>query len=50
MARLGLMALPVAFFGVFFAWPVAAIVARLRRELDESLARLERVAASSPRT
>lgn len=28
MTRLGLMALPVAFFGVFFAWPVAAIVAR----------------------
>ena len=27
-ARLGLMAVPVAFFGVFFAWPVAAIVAR----------------------
>ncbi|CAL9609383.1 hypothetical protein SUDANB140_05607 [Streptomyces sp. enrichment culture] len=27
-ARLGLMALPVAFFAVFFAYPVAAIVAR----------------------
>lgn len=27
-ARLGLMALPAAFFAVFFAWPVAAIVAR----------------------
>lgn len=27
-ARLGLMVLPVAFFGVFFAYPVAAIVAR----------------------
>lgn len=27
-ARLGLMALPVAFFAVFFAWPVAAIVSR----------------------
>ncbi|MCT9079707.1 ABC transporter permease [Streptomyces fulvoviolaceus] len=27
-ARLGLMAVPVAFFAVFFAWPVAAIVAR----------------------
>jgi len=27
-ARLGLLALPVAFFAVFFAWPVAAIVAR----------------------
>ncbi|MFD9043665.1 ABC transporter permease [Streptomyces bottropensis] len=27
-ARLGLMALPVAFFGVFFAHPVAAIVVR----------------------
>ncbi|MFE9768481.1 ABC transporter permease [Streptomyces sp. NPDC005808] len=27
-ARLGLMALPVAFFGVFFAYPVVAIVAR----------------------
>ncbi len=27
-ARLGLMALPVAFFGLFFAYPVAAIVAR----------------------
>ncbi|MGQ4384426.1 ABC transporter permease [Streptomyces sp. SAS_270] len=27
-ARLGLMAVPVAFFGVFFAYPVAAIVAR----------------------
>ncbi|MGW3409925.1 ABC transporter permease [Streptomyces sp. NPDC000888] len=27
-ARFGLMALPVAFFGVFFAYPVAAIVAR----------------------
>ncbi|MEU6806708.1 ABC transporter permease [Streptomyces neyagawaensis] len=27
-ARLGLMALPVAFFGVFFAYPVAAIVVR----------------------
>lgn len=27
-ARLGLMALPVAFFALFFAWPVAAIVAR----------------------
>ncbi|CAM5253932.1 iron ABC transporter permease [Streptomyces canarius] len=26
--RLGLMALPVAFFALFFAWPVAAIVAR----------------------
>lgn len=26
--RLGLMAVPVAFFAVFFAWPVAAIVAR----------------------
>lgn len=26
--RLGLMALPVAFFGVFFAYPVAAIVVR----------------------
>ncbi|MFS4096624.1 ABC transporter permease [Streptomyces sp. AF1A] len=26
--RLGLLALPVAFFAVFFAWPVAAIVAR----------------------
>lgn len=26
--RLGLLALPVAFFGVFFAYPVAAIVAR----------------------
>lgn len=28
MARLGLMAVPVAFFAVFFAWPVAAIVTR----------------------
>jgi thiamine transport system permease protein len=27
-ARLGLMAVPVAFFGIFFAYPVAAIVAR----------------------
>lgn len=27
-ARLGLMAVPVAFFAVFFAWPVAAIVTR----------------------
>ncbi|MGC0329236.1 thiamine transport system permease protein [Streptomyces sp. SAI-170] len=27
-ARLGLMALPVAFFGLFFAYPVAAIVER----------------------
>ncbi|CAM5506061.1 Sulfate transport system permease protein CysW OS=Streptomyces griseorubiginosus OX=67304 GN=cysW PE=3 SV=1 [Streptomyces griseorubiginosus] len=27
-ARLGLMAVPVAFFAVFFAWPVAAIVKR----------------------
>lgn len=27
-ARLGLLAVPVAFFGVFFAWPVAAIVRR----------------------
>ncbi|MFM9594399.1 ABC transporter permease [Streptomyces scabiei] len=27
-ARLGLMALPVAFFGLFFAYPVAAIVVR----------------------
>ncbi|MGW7300189.1 ABC transporter permease [Streptomyces sp. NPDC054829] len=27
-ARLGLLALPVAFFGVFFAYPVAAILAR----------------------
>lgn len=27
-ARLGLLALPAAFFAVFFAWPVAAIVAR----------------------
>ncbi|MFE6286880.1 ABC transporter permease [Streptomyces sp. NPDC057877] len=27
-ARLGLLALPVAFFGVFFAYPVTAIVAR----------------------
>ncbi|WP_408996417.1 ABC transporter permease [Streptomyces europaeiscabiei] len=27
-ARLGLMVLPVAFFGVFFAYPVAAIVVR----------------------
>ncbi len=27
-ARLGLLAVPVAFFGVFFAWPVAAIVTR----------------------
>ncbi|WP_422070616.1 ABC transporter permease [Streptomyces orinoci] len=27
-ARLGLMALPLAFFGVFFGYPVAAIVAR----------------------
>ncbi|MFF4056762.1 ABC transporter permease [Streptomyces sp. NPDC001668] len=27
-ARLGLMAVPVAFFAVFFAWPVAAIMAR----------------------
>ncbi|WP_203615642.1 iron ABC transporter permease [Streptomyces sp. SID13726] len=27
-ARLGLLAGPVAFFGVFFAWPVAAIVRR----------------------
>lgn len=27
-ARLGLMALPVAFFAVFFAWPVASIVER----------------------
>lgn len=26
--RLGLLALPAAFFAVFFAWPVAAIVAR----------------------
>lgn len=26
--RLGLMALPVAFFGVFFAWPVVSIVDR----------------------
>ncbi|CAL9293660.1 hypothetical protein SUDANB180_05386 [Streptomyces sp. enrichment culture] len=26
--RLGLMALPVAFFALFFAWPVAAIVTR----------------------
>ncbi|MFK8910034.1 ABC transporter permease, partial [Streptomyces sp. YS-3] len=26
--RLGLMALPLAFFGLFFAWPVAAIVGR----------------------
>ncbi|WP_374064102.1 ABC transporter permease [Streptomyces himalayensis] len=28
LARLGLMALPVAFFAAFFAYPVAAIVAR----------------------
>ncbi len=28
VARLGLMAVPVAFFAVFFAYPVAAIVAR----------------------
>lgn len=28
VTRLGLMALPVAFFALFFAWPVAAIVAR----------------------
>ena len=27
-ARLGLVAVPVAFFAVFFAYPVAAIVAR----------------------
>ncbi len=27
-ARLGLMVLPVAFFALFFAWPVAAIVTR----------------------
>jgi thiamine transport system permease protein len=27
-ARLGLIVLPVAFFALFFAWPVAAIVAR----------------------
>lgn len=27
-ARLGLLLVPVAFFAVFFAWPVAAIVAR----------------------
>nr|WP_309485441.1 iron ABC transporter permease [Streptomyces sp. WELS2] len=27
-ARLGLLALPVAFFALFFAWPVAAIVTR----------------------
>lgn len=33
-ARLGLLALPVAFFGVFFAYPVAAIVSRGLRTGD----------------
>lgn len=41
-ARLGLLALPVAFFGVFFAYPVAAIVARGLR--DGGVWRLGRIA------
>ncbi|MBV2353510.1 iron ABC transporter permease [Streptomyces sp. J2-1] len=40
-ARLGLTALPVAFFAVFFAWPVAAIVARgLRTDTGWQLGRI----------
>ncbi|GAA5038582.1 iron ABC transporter permease [Streptomyces siamensis] len=41
-ARLGLMAVPVAFFAVFFAYPVAAIVARGLK--TDGQWRLERIA------
>ncbi|MFB7333603.1 ABC transporter permease [Streptomyces adustus] len=47
-ARFGLMALPVAFFGVFFAWPVAAITARgLKSDGAWHLGRITDVLAQS---
>lgn len=47
-ARLGLMAVPVAFFAVFFAYPVAAIVARgLRVDGGWRFARIGDVLAQS---
>jgi thiamine transport system permease protein len=47
-ARLGLMAVPVAFFAVFFAWPVAAIVARgLKDDGGWHLGRIADVAGSA---
>ncbi|MFC5638621.1 ABC transporter permease [Streptomyces bullii] len=47
-ARLGLMAVPVAFFAVFFAYPVAAIVARgLRADGTWHLGRIADVLAQS---
>ncbi|MER5831668.1 iron ABC transporter permease [Streptomyces sp. NPDC002130] len=47
-ARLGLLAVPVAFFAVFFAYPVAAIVARgLKTDGAWHLARLGEVLAQS---
>ncbi|WP_415923776.1 ABC transporter permease [Streptomyces scabiei] len=47
-ARLGLMALPVAFFGLFFAYPVAAIVVRgLKTGGSWDLGRIGEVLADS---
>ncbi|WP_199314921.1 ABC transporter permease [Streptomyces cadmiisoli] len=47
-ARLGFIALPVAFFGLFFAYPVAAIVARgLKADGDWRFGRIVEVAAQS---
>ncbi|TDT30194.1 thiamine transport system permease protein [Streptomyces sp. BK208] len=47
-ARLGLMAVPVAFFAVFFAYPVAAIVARgLKTDGVWRLGRIGEVLAQS---
>ncbi|MFD5571923.1 ABC transporter permease [Streptomyces cadmiisoli] len=47
-ARLGLITLPVAFFGLFFAYPVAAIVARgLKADGDWRFGRIVEVAAQS---
>ncbi|WP_405896111.1 MULTISPECIES: ABC transporter permease [unclassified Streptomyces] len=47
-ARLGLMVLPVAFFGVFFAYPVAAIVVRgLKADGTWDLGRIGEVLADS---
>ncbi|MET9811982.1 MULTISPECIES: iron ABC transporter permease [unclassified Streptomyces] len=47
-ARFGLLAVPVAFFGVFFAYPVAAIVARgLKADGAWHLGRIGEVLAQS---
>ncbi|WP_320779686.1 iron ABC transporter permease [Streptomyces sp. CRN 30] len=47
-ARLGLLAVPVAFFAVFFAWPVAAIVARgLKDDAGWHLGRITEVLTAS---